>query len=387
MRGSTTVCGLLLMRIIGSDETNLMLGKAYQVSLVNVDDITVLGEQWRDLESRAEHEFFLSWLWISVWLKVFNPSIKLLTIRLQQQQVALALVTLSVQRRHGWLNSKVMRIHQTGNPKEDQIWIEYNDILVDRAHREGATAALSCFIMDGSNDCDEWIVGATGEKRLKDWVADDLYKHVLWEAPAYGVDLRALREAGKEYLQSLSRNTRYQLNKATRRALQLGAVSYSTAETAQQALQWFRELGDLHQQRWGDDSGFVNARFTDFHTELILQGLPMGRVELVRIELGDRLLGILYNFVYAGKVYFYLSGTNYQVDGSIKPGLLCQVECIKTHLAAGANYYDFMGGDSRYKRSLGTLGENLQLISIQRPLAKLRLEQKLRQLKRLLLNG
>lgn len=360
---------------------------AYQISLDAVGDISVLANQWQDLERRAEHEFFLSWLWISVWLKVFNPAVQLLTIRQHHQVVALALVTCSEQRRHGWLNSRVIRLHQTGNPQEDQIWIEYNDMLVDQAHRAGATAALVRFIEQGSSSWDEWIVGASCQTKLESWVSDNLHKHVLWEAAAYGVDLQALRETGKEYLQSLSRNTRYQLNKAYRTALRSGDIIYSSAQTQQQALEWFQELGDLHHQRWGDDSGFVNERFIDFHTELIQQGLPTGQVELVRIELGDQLMGILYNFIYAGKVYFYLSGTNYQVDASIKPGLLCQVECINAHLAAGANYYDFMGGDARYKRSLGKWGGNLQLVALQRPVIKLRLEQQLRQVKRLFANG
>jgi CelD/BcsL family acetyltransferase involved in cellulose biosynthesis len=352
-----------------------------------VDDINELASLWQDLEDRADHEFFLSWLWISVWLKVFKPGVQLLTIRQQQQPVALALVTRSVQRRHGWLHSRVIRLHQTGNPQEDQIWIEYNDLLVDQAHREGAIAALVQFIEQGSDDWDEWIVGASCEAQLKSWVSDSLHKHVLWEAPAYGVDLRELRQSGNEYLQSLSRNARYQLKKAYKKALQLGVITYSKAETQQQALQWFEELGSLHLQRWRDESGFVNGRFTDFHTELIQQGLPAGQVELVRIELGDQLLGILYNFIYAGKVYFYLSGINYQLDASIKPGLLCQVECINSHLNAGANYYDFMGGDARYKRSLGKLGANLQLVAMQQPAIKLRLEQQLRRLKRLFVNG
>lgn len=359
----------------------------YRVSLSSLDDIRELAPRWQELQEKADNEFFLSWCWISTWLEVFKPEVKLLVIEKGEQIIALALTTLSSERRHRWLRSNVVRLHQTGDPLDDQIWIEYNDILVDKRHRTAASEALARFLSKNHDYWDEWVIGASRSSHVDSLLPKRFHRHVLWEAPSFGVDLKALRESGRGYLQTLSRNTRYQLNKAYRLVEKSGGLCYSRAQDQQQAISWFKEVGDLHLQRWGTKSGFNNERFIAFHHALITRGIEQQSVELVRVEVGNCLLGILYNFIYRGKVYFYLSGINYQEMADIKPGLICHVECVNHHLQTGDYYYDFMGGDARYKRSLGRQGDTLQLVAFQKPIAKLKLEQTFRQFKRLLVNG
>jgi CelD/BcsL family acetyltransferase involved in cellulose biosynthesis len=53
-------------------------------------------------------------------------------------------------------------------------------------------------------------------------------------------------------------------------------------------------------------------------------------------------------------VNFYQSGLQYDADGHLKPGLISHYCAIQHYLSAGFSDYDFLAGDSQYKRSLST---------------------------------
>ena len=93
-------------------------------------------------------------------------------------------------------------------------------------------------------------------------------------------------------------------------------------------------------------------------------------------------MGGLYNFVYQGCVYFYLSALIQEQDSNLKPGLLLHSYAIEHYLQSGQNFYDFMGGDSQYKRSLGRQHSNLKTVYLQRQRGKLKFEQGLRKIKK-----
>ncbi|MFA7554739.1 MAG: GNAT family N-acetyltransferase [Spongiibacteraceae bacterium] len=358
----------------------------YQISFKPLVDTSQLAAEWQALELCSANEFFLSWLWIGTWLEVFKPAVNVLRVTQSDQVVALALITHSAERRHGWLRSNILRLHQTGEQIEDQIWIEYNDILIATEHRGLVEQRCVEFLLAQVAGWDELVLGASSDTSLQNFSHPQLFEHIRWTAPSYGVDLAALREQGISYLQSRSKNTRAQIRRAHRDAQALGEISFTAVTDTEQALQAFDAIGSLHKQRWGDDSGFNNAAFVAFHQCLISRAMPAGNIEVFQFNKDGELIAGLYNFLYRGKVYFYLSGINYQGTESIKPGLLCHAECIQAHQSAGKMHYDFMGGDARYKRSLGQHTTDLKIIAFQKKTAGLWLEQKLRRLKGLIVH-
>ena len=56
----------------------------------------------------------------------------------------------------------------------------------------------------------------------------------------------------------------------------------------------------------------------------------------------------------SGFDYGLMGGATNGGDGRVKPGLTCHVAAMEAARLAGMAEYDFLGGDSRYKRSLAT---------------------------------
>ena len=340
-------------------------------------------QEWQTLESHADVTFFLSWQWISTWLGLCNEPLRLARIYYNNVLVGLGLFTWSTEIRHRFLRSRVLRLHRTGLPEWDQIWIEYNQLLLDRAHQKTAPAALITFLLS-RDDWDELELGASDSQVLQNYQTTPLIPVEHWSSPCYGVDLNALRQTGKHYRDSLSRNTRYQINRSEKRYQQSGQLTFACVQDPKAIAEWWPQLAALHQQRWGMTptlSGFANPAFVQFHQRLIAQCAPLHLVEFCTLFLGDLMLGCLYNFVYRGRVYFYASGLRQEADAQLKPGLLLHAMAIQHYLERGLEFYDFMGGDARYKQSLASRSVELKLVSLQRPRLSLKLEQFARRLK------
>ncbi|EIW90349.1 protein involved in cellulose biosynthesis (CelD)-like protein [Alishewanella agri BL06] len=356
----------------------------YAASTYPLTDITNLAAQWQELESKADNPFFLSWQWIGAWLTAFQSQVTVIAVHYNEVQlVALGLLVSRNTRRHGVLSSKCLYLHQTGLPESDQIWIEYNGFLTDKEHTAHAEQIALRFIREHLN-WDEWVVGAIEESKLNLYCKElNTSSHLLWEAPCYGIDLVKLRNTAQPYLQTLSANTRYQINRSQRLYEQHGRLKLLRPDSLSEALDWFNKIGPLHIRRWGDglaQSGFANPLFVQFHHQLIKQSWNQF-VDIVALELNGMPIAFFYNFIYRRRVYFYLAGLKVEQDSKLKPGLLGHAICIEDYVNRGIDFYDFMGGEERYKSQLGICHSKLVRVTLQRNQFKFLLEQQARKVK------
>lgn len=357
----------------------------YRISLKaapqTAGELSQLQQQWQALEATAPANFFLSWCWMSTWLVVYQPACQVVEICHEDQLVGLGLLTCETETRHRWLKSRVLRLAQTGNEQKDQIWIEYNDLLLHPDHLHSAPSAFVAFLM-ARNDWDEFSLGASLVERLKAYQHPELHPVERWEAPTYRVNLAGIRQQQKNYLASLSRNTRYQINRAKKAYEQHGPLQFEVLKDWQAIQPMLATLAQLHLQRWGEQhSGYSNPEFVRFHQALTETGVNSGQIQLCVLTHQHQVIGILYNFLYKNTVYFYLSGIEYGTDNKLKPGLLIHVFAIQYYLEQGYDFYDFMGGEAQYKSSLGECHGTLSVVSFQRNRLALRAEQWLRAVK------
>ena len=344
-----------------------------------------LRDDWLDLEHRAEHTVFLSWQWLGHWLRVYKPDALVLRVTEGERLVGLGLLVETDERRHGVLKSRCLRLHQTGHKLLDQIWIEYNGFLAERGKEDVVAKACLEHLCGAMPAWDEFVLGAIDANEADRYAQiTGLHKHLRWEAPCFGVDLDGLRRSGDHYLDTLSRNTRHQINRAHRLYSERGDVKLVRPDSVEEALAVFDAIGPRHLERWGhgpDQSGFANPDFVRFHRELIRSRWPEGGVDLVSVMAGDEQIASFYNLLHNQVVYFYLGGMAIEKDNRLKPGLLGHSLCIEDYRHHGFHYYDFMGGDERYKSNLGQFHRNLVQIALQRPRFKLKLEDVARRAK------
>lgn len=336
-------------------------------------DCDGLAVNWRDLESRADGGFFLSWDWVGTWLAAVSNDAYLLEGRLDGRIVVLGILCGKAPRGLRGFAGSTFYLHQTGDPQADRIAIEYNGLLRDRSVPVGcvsdAIAALRA--VDGLA-WDELFLGGLPEE-LADIVAECGLPVRTWaRVPTARVDLASLRESGRDYLAGLSANTRAQIRRAIRRYEERGDLRLDAAADVETALTYFQALGGLHQRHWesrGETGAFASPFFVAFHRRLIEACVPTGQVELLRLSAGDTDIAYLYNFVDGPSVRYYASGIRYEDDNRLKPGLIAHAMCVERHLAGGKDVYDFMAGAARYKSSLGEAGPNMVDCIVERPSA------------------
>ncbi len=325
-----------------------------------------IAEIWKNLEQCGNKSFFLSWFWIEAWLKTMQPNALLLTVFSQNQVIATGLLVITKVHRRGFPVTQ-LRLHQTGDPEEDQIWTEYNEFLIDDSHRETLYPALMQYLKLYVKGWDELIIGAVEKRQLNYFSSLDLRQHELWQAPAYSVDLSSIKSSGKNYLETLSRNTRYQIRRAIKRLNSSSPIQMERATSVEEAGDFFNAIGPLHMQRWGNTaSGYSNPKFVGFHQTLIKQSWPAGTIDVIRFTANDKVFAYIYNFIYRDQVFFYMSGIDYVNSELSKPGLIAHALCIQHYIDSNKTCYDFLGGDSQYKRSLGSHSGTMSITAFQK---------------------
>jgi CelD/BcsL family acetyltransferase involved in cellulose biosynthesis len=361
-------------------------------SLRRLGGFDALAIQWKDLEARADCSFFLSWDWIGTWLRTApGDAPLLLTVHDSGIVIALAVFqTAKLKRR--FMTSYAITLNRTGDPYNDIINIEYNDLLIDRCYSEEIWPSVITFLKNANipespfRKWDELHVAMATEK-LEQFARDaELIILELAHKPSWFVDLDTVRRGGKTYLETLSSNARYQIRRAIRLYEKCGPVVGSRAQSLDQAKAYFAELKDLHQAYWtsrGMPGGFSNQYFETFHWALVQSCLERGTVEIFRVAAGEKLIGQVYNFVYRNRVYSYQTGFSYEEDPKAKPGLVSHYLCIQQHLEEGAQVYDFMAGDNRYKQTFGIRGPDMAHYVFQRRTPLRVMESILRRMKNL----
>ncbi|MCC5825869.1 GNAT family N-acetyltransferase [Alkalimonas sp.] len=369
-------------------------GQALRTSWQPLQDLAEIATDWQQLEADADGSFFVSWLWVRVWLQSYQPDLMVMRVYAANELVGLALFSCSFERRHRLIGSRVLRLHQTGVASQDQIWIEYNTVLA----RRGMTRQVDQAVLNGLLQWQQWdelVLAGVDAHQAKQWQQAPLHRQIDWQQPCFGVDLQAIRDSGQSYLASLSANCRYQINRSKRRYQQVGELRLEQAQNVQQALQWFDAISPWHQQRWGSEagqSGFANPEFLAFHRALIkaawaeqssepAQAQPAKGAELLTLMAGQQHLATFYQLRYRNRIYFYLAGFRPELDKQLKPGLVGHSLCIEHYCRQGLAFYDFMAGDERYKRQLGQPHAVLCQLRLQHARARFRLESFARQSK------
>ncbi len=361
------------------------MSNEYSVTLQPLDDVMKLEQEWLDLEARSNCSFFLSWAWISSWLLTFEPDCYVLRTQYGEQVVSLALLTKSQFSAPYRFSSTRLHIHQKGNAVCDQVWIEYNGFLAEEIHESKSILASVEFLQENFWAWDELVVGAITQKNA-DLLESSLglERHDLWQAPSFGVDLARIRDGQQDYLTTLSSNTRYQIRRSLKLYQEKGALELVPATDLETALDYLRDVAPLHLRRWGDgvsQSGFANASFVSFHENLIKAAWPRQQIDFIKIQCGARVIGYFYNFIYRDTVYFYLSGLVREENSKLKPGLCGHALSIQHYLQSGLDYYDFMGGNERYKASLGERHGELFQVAFKKRRVKFKVEGFLRRVK------
>jgi CelD/BcsL family acetyltransferase involved in cellulose biosynthesis len=294
-------------------------------------------------------------------------------LRAREGGLTVALGLFNRRRRFGHSN---LLLNESGMTRYDDIFVEHNGLLVECGHPDTLVAdclrlALTArFGRNWRQRAHRLTLSGVPPAYLAALESGAFRAAIRAARPSPFVDLAALRRDGREYLDGVSANTRYQLRRSRRRYAASGALAVRSAGSVREALEFLDRLAELHQKYWtarGEPGAFAASGFRRFHNGLIERAFASGGVDLLRVDCGGRAIGYLYNFRYNAAVCAYQSGFDYAAAGPHqKPGLTCHHLAIEKYLSEGADRYDFLAGGDRYKISLATGATTLYWLQLAR---------------------
>jgi CelD/BcsL family acetyltransferase involved in cellulose biosynthesis len=351
----------------------------YDIEIFDRFDVTTSEPIWKYLEKLAKPKFFLSWQWISTWLQTYDPDICVVLACFDQKPVAIGIFSKSTETRRLLIHSNQLRLNQTGIAKQDQVCIEYNDLLCDPQHKKAATIACLEYMMRRTSTWDEVVIANMPIKTAQHIHHYFKSSRTDYLTTCFSIDLTKINS--NTVLDSLSKNSRYQIRRSIRLFEKLyGSIQLETAQSSKEALEWFHAAGKYHKARW-NDSGYDNPEFISFHENLIQCYKNEEVIRVLKITSGTLPIAYMYYFLYNNSVHFYLQGLQDFDNGKLKPGLVSHVFAIDYFLEQGFEQYDFMGGDSQYKIQLSDATEQLQTVIIHADSIPIKLEIAARNIK------
>ncbi|MES0328298.1 MAG: GNAT family N-acetyltransferase, partial [Gammaproteobacteria bacterium] len=124
----------------------------------------------------------------------------------------------------------------------------------------------------------------------------------------------------------------------------------------------------------GKKGSFANPIWEHFHRTLIQERFKAGEIQMLKISNSDD-IAFLFNYIWRGKVYVLQMGFHYTENKRFKPGYVAHAMAIVHNKAKGMAIYDFMHGESRYKKSLSNKSTNLYWVVLQRQRLKFSVEK------------
>ena len=364
------------------------LGGAVTIQRYFLEDWPRIAPLWAVLADNSPYSsFYLNEDWTSVWLEIFGESVRpeILVFEAERVPIGVCLLVHDVERRGPFRVSRVY-LNTGAGTCGVRPFMEFNSLLCIAGWEEKIAAALGEHLR--SLEWDEFAIEGICPSPMLSW----LHVNTLPELPASVkvqsscyVDLDRLRIQKRTYQSSLSSNTREQVRRSIRQYSKLGPLQVRVAQDVSMALQFFEEMRSMHQDRWtrrGERGAFSLGNRLEFHRKVIQRAFPKEAIQLLRISAGSHTIGILYNFVQHGKVYFFQSGLNYGLRPDCKPGLVTHALAIQHCLDEGFSDYDFLAGEARYKRSLTRDCRTLQWVVISRPGVRLAMIDLLRAMRR-----
>lgn len=364
------------------------------VNLSALPPIAELAIIWQTLQAQSDHSFFTSWAWVGCWLQVLPKNLSPLLLKAEREGkiVGAGIVVARERSRLRLFKTPAFYLHTTGDPYFDEITIEYNSFLTERSITPQIVKQFLDFLFSThEHRCDEISIdGGIDAHKLRDIAPVGTRILVPRLRGCYSVDLDQLRLSEQEYISTLGSSRRYNIRRSMREYSKVGALNITVADSVTEAVFFLGELRQLHQAYWGtkgSTGAFANPFFNKFINHLITTQFASGNIQLLRVRAGDRVIGYLLNFVYYGHVYQYQSGFDYHVcDKYNGPGYVCHLFGVEHNVKSGHHKYDYMAGDSEYKKAMGEPDGELSWQVIQRERLGFRIEDRVRHVVRSLRN-
>ncbi|HEV8712621.1 MAG TPA: GNAT family N-acetyltransferase [Candidatus Binatia bacterium] len=319
-------------------------------TIENVVDFEKLREEWDAvLKASASGCLFLTWDWLHTWWKHLSDGRQLfiITARCDGELVAIAPLALRPRRL-----SRLLPVRSLGFLGTGSVGSNYLDVIIRHGKEQEALQAMTNYLVRGKLMLE--LAELRGNSSFAAMLAAQLRRRGwrIREAQSNVSPFIKLSEhSWQSYLATLGAEHRYNFQRRLRNLTKEFDVRFERVLTEEQQREALASLVTLHNLRWrdrGGSSALHTPSLQAFHEEMSRLALERGWLRLFILRLDGQPAAALYGFRYRRTFYFYQSGfdPNYS---KYSVGLVTMGLAIKSALEEGAEEYDFLGGDERYK--------------------------------------
>jgi len=340
-------------------------------------------EQWSEdawLAADKEHcqalaasdadPLFNSWLWTTLWWRVFGSNLdaELCVLAVYRKDILVGIAPFYCRRewRKGFLlTTTVQLVGMSWRNLEVQL-TEYLDIVATEddypavqkicIERIKEQYPYSELIIVSTRKSDVWM------RVLKQQaVGRSSYVRVTDESVSRQADLA---DGFSAYLSKLKASARRSLVNLRRRLESHGKVEFVVIDAEEDALEALHELNSLHATRWGCIA-FAGDRL-EFHSKLVVAAMMQGILQMSRLVVGGRVVSVMYDIRLGTRQYNLQMGFDQRFDSKLSLGLLHLGFSIEKAAQDGVTIYDFLAGRGKnadYKRHLSQ--QSVELGSVQ----------------------
>jgi len=162
-------------------------------------------------------------------------------------------------------------------------------------------------------------------------------------------DLPSSMEA---YMATRSHRVRRRVKQKYRRLGECcGPITFTLAQTPDEALEALSELIRLHQARWearGYPGAFADPAVVRFHEALVVAALHDGYARLHTLRERTRTVAVAYDFRVGHSMQAYLDSFDPDFY-ELSPGVLIRYCVIENAIESGATRFDYLEGDEPHK--------------------------------------
>lgn len=320
--------------------------------VTELEKVVGLREEWTDLLlDTARPSVFLSWEWMTTWLKEFSPRgtrPRVLLLRRETDGKLVGLAPLCDTSARGPLAVRTMRFMGVG------VGADHLAVLVRRgAEAEVRSAVAEWLLSDPRWDVLEF-------PRLEDETAQWLETTVV----AVGRGLASVSRTAdicpyislpgswEDFLRTLRSDARKDLGRRWRRLREHGEVVVERVQRTEELAHAWDVLLRLHDERRqvaGDRSAFTTRRSLAFHRVFLEQAAERGWLRLYLMRVGDRYVAAEYCLSLGGRVVDLQTGFD-PTWSRFGVSTLLLGHAIQEAIAEGATEFDFLRGGEAYKQ-------------------------------------
>jgi len=317
--------------------------------LSSVDQWNALEPGWNALlHGAAFPSVFLSWEWLSNWWRVYGAGCELRVLVARDGGRIRGIAPLMIET-NGNRSRRLLLIGQTSD-----TLAEYLDFIVSAGDEYEVTPALCRYLnQELRGDWEQVLFERVPQTSRNLAMFHGAFQQAGFRVAERNRDVApflTLPGTWEQLAASKSRNFRDQLRSGQNRLARLGEVRFLLAGNGIALEDAFAHLMRLNRLRWGEaGASFRSDRYLRFHRAFAADLLQAGCLCLAVLEVAGEVAAVRYDFLFARKVWCMQGGWDPSLH-ACHPGTVITARVIQWAIQSGAREYDFLGGDSGYKR-------------------------------------